>query len=146
MPTFTATILLARKTATGIEVPASAIDELGAGRKPAVVVEIRGYTYRATVGVMGGVSLIPLSSEHRSASGLAAGDEVDVTLTLDDQPRAVDTPADFAALLDGDPALRSAFDGLSNSRQRALVDPISQAKAADTRQRRIDKAIEALRG
>ncbi|BDZ49278.1 hypothetical protein GCM10025867_15190 [Frondihabitans sucicola] len=145
MPTFHTAILQARATATGLEVPPEIIDELGAGKKPAVVVTVGDYTYRSTVGVMGGRFLVPLSSDHRKASGLAAGDEVDVTLSLDDAPRDIAPPADLADLLGQDPALLAAFHALSYSRKRALVEPIEQAKAADTRQRRLDKAIETLR-
>jgi uncharacterized protein YdeI (YjbR/CyaY-like superfamily) len=36
---------------------------------------------------------------------------------------------------------RQFFDGLSNSLQRYHVDNINAAKASETRQRRIDKAV-----
>ena len=39
---------------TGIVVPDEVIDQLDAGRRPAVVVNVNGYEYRNTVGVMGG--------------------------------------------------------------------------------------------
>ncbi|RKR75344.1 YdeI/OmpD-associated family protein [Frondihabitans australicus] len=146
MATFRTAIYAPRPTVAGIEVPPEIIDELGAGKKPAVVVEVGGYTYRSTVGVMGGKSLIPLSSEHRKASGLSAGDEVEVTLTLDEAPRVVAVPSDLQGLLDSDPAATAAYEALSYSRQRALVEPIDQAKTAETRQRRIEKALESLRG
>jgi hypothetical protein len=145
VPTFHTAILQARTNATGLEVPPETVDALGAGKKPAVVVTVAGYTYRSSIAVMGGKFLIPLSSEHRKASGLAAGDEVDVTLELDDVPREVSVPVDLEALFAADPALRASFAALSYSRQRALVEPIEQAKAADTRQRRLDKAVEGLR-
>lgn len=143
---FTTTVLLARKTATGLPVPSSVIDALGSGKRPPVVVTIDGgYTYRSTVGVMGSQSLVPLSAEHREAAGIAAGDTVEVTLVVDTQPRTIDLPDDLAAALQ-DAGVRAAFDTLSNSRQRALADPVSQAKAPETRARRIAKAVEALQG
>lgn len=143
---FTTTVLLARKTATGLPVPPSVIEALGSGKRPAVVVTINeGYTYRTTVGVMGEQFLVPLSAEHRSAAGVAAGDEVAVTLELDTEPRVVDVPQDLAAAIDA-AGVRAAFDALSNSRQRALADPVSQAKAPETRMRRIEHAVAALRG
>ncbi|MEK8227243.1 YdeI/OmpD-associated family protein [Oerskovia sp. M15] len=39
---------------------------------------------------------------------------------------------------------RTAFDALSYSRKRALVEPIGAAKTPETRQRRIEKAIAEL--
>lgn len=141
---FTTTVLQARKTATGLPVPESVLDELGAGRRPAVVVTINGYTYRSTVGAMNGQFLIPLSAEHRAASGIAAGDEAEVALEVDALPRTLDVPPDLAEALEA-AGVRAAFDAMSHSRRRALVDPVEQAKAPETRQRRIDKAVETMR-
>ncbi|MFZ6991564.1 YdeI/OmpD-associated family protein [Curtobacterium sp. RRHDQ66] len=142
---FTTTVLQARKTATGLPVPAEVIDALGSGKRPPVVVTLDGgYTYRSTVGVMNEQFLVPLSAEHRAASGLAAGDIVTVSLVVDAQPRSVDLPEDLAAALT-EAGVRAAFDTLSNSRQRAIVDPVVQAKAPETRLRRIEKAVESLR-
>ncbi|MFJ3378951.1 YdeI/OmpD-associated family protein [Curtobacterium sp. NPDC090217] len=142
---FTTTVLQARKTATGLPVPAEVIDALGSGKRPPVVVTLNGgYSYRSTVGVMNEQFLVPLSAEHRAASGLAAGDTVTVSLVVDAQPRTVDLPEDLAAALT-EAGVRAAFDTLSNSRQRALVDPVVQAKAPETRLRRIEKAVESLR-
>jgi hypothetical protein len=140
---FTTTVLQARKTATGLPVPESVLDELGAGRRPAVLVTVNGYAYRSTVGSMGGQYLIPLSAEHRAASGIAAGDEVEVQLEVDALPRELTVPDDLAAAFEA-AGVRAAFDTLSHSRKRALVDPVEQAKAPETRQRRIDKAVESL--
>lgn len=143
---FTTTVLQARKTATGLPVPPEVIEALGAGKRPAVVVTIDGgYTYRSTVGVMNEQSLVPLSAEHRQAAGIAAGDTVEVTLEVDTLPRTVDVPEDLAAALQ-DAGVRAAFDTLSNSRQRSLVDPVLAAKAPETRVRRVEKAVESLRG
>ena len=143
---FTTTVLQARKTATGLPVPPEVIEALGAGKRPPVVVTLDGgYTYRSTIGVMGAQSLIPLSAEHREAAGVAAGDTVEVTIDVDTLPRTVDVPDDLGAALDA-AGVRAAFETLSNSRQRALVDPVLQAKAPETRARRVEKAVESLRG
>lgn len=143
---FTTTVLQARKTATGLPVPPSVIEALGSGKRPAVVVTVNGgHTYRSTVGVMNEQFLVPLSAENREAAGVAAGDSVEVSLEVDTLPRSVDVPEDLSAALQ-EAGVRAAFDTLSNSRQRALVDPVSQAKAPETRARRIEKAVEALRG
>lgn len=143
---FTTTVLLARKTATGLPVPSSVIDALGAGKRPPVVVTVNGgYTYRSTVGVMNEQFLVPLSASHREAAGVEAGDTVEVTLEIDALPRSVDVPPDLEEALTA-AGVRAAFDTLSASRQRALVDPVEQAKAPETRARRIEKAVEGLRG
>ncbi|MGZ8514973.1 MAG: DUF1905 domain-containing protein [Candidatus Limnocylindrales bacterium] len=51
---FRTTILETGKTAAGFEVPPDIVDALGAGKRPKVLVTIRGYTYRSSVAVMGG--------------------------------------------------------------------------------------------
>ncbi|MEU4395339.1 YdeI/OmpD-associated family protein [Kribbella sp. NPDC023855] len=139
---FTTTLL--GTTTTGIEVPAEVIEALGRGKKPPVVVTVNGYRYRNTVAVMGGRYMISLSAQHREASGLAAGDEIEVELEVDDQPREVDVPADFAAALDAEPKARAFFDGLSYSQRSWFVLGIEEAKKPETRANRITKAVARL--
>ena len=141
---FRATLEPGGKTATGIRVPEQVVNGLGSGRKPAVRVTIRGHSYPSTVATMGGAFMIPVSAEIRTITGLTAGDEIDVEVELDTEPRTVTVPADFASALEADPQARRFFDGLSYSNQRRFVLSIEGAKSADTRQRRIDKAVTTL--
>jgi hypothetical protein len=124
----------------GIEVPPEVIAELGAGQRPAVVVNVDGYEYRNTVAVMGGKHLISVSAAVRKESGLAPGDQVTVTLTIADAPREVEVPDDFAKAM-GDAGVRPFFDGLPNSLQRMHADLVAEAKTPETRERRIAKAV-----
>ncbi|MFC5788528.1 DUF1905 domain-containing protein [Agromyces tardus] len=131
---------------TGIEVPPEVVEALGAGRKPPVVVNVNGYEYRSTVAVMGGRYLIPFSSDRRAATGIAGGDAITVDLEVDSTPRTVELPADFAAALDATPGAREAYERLAPSHKKAHVTAIESAKAADTRQRRIDAAVAKITG
>lgn len=131
---------------TGIEVPPAVIEALGAGRKPAVTVTVNGYEYRSTVAVMGGRYLIPFSSDKRAATGIGGGDAITVDLEVDTSPRTVELPADFAAALDEVPGAREAFERLAPSHRKAHVTAIEGAKAAETRARRIAKAVETISG
>ena len=126
---------------TGIVVPDEVIDQLGGGRKPAVAVNVNGYEYRNTVGIMGGKYMISVSAAVRKDTGLKAGDPIHVVLTLADQPREVIVPEDLAAALSGEPAAEAFFAALPNSLQRYHADNINGAKTPETRQRRIDKAV-----
>src|SRR5205823_47702 len=76
---FRATIELAGKTATGIEVPAAVVTKLGSSKKPAVRVTIKGYTYRSTIATMGGRFMLPISAQVREAAGVAARDKAEVS-------------------------------------------------------------------
>lgn len=138
---------LGGRTATGFEVPADVVESLNAGKRPPVTVTVNGgHTYRSTVAPMGARYLIPLSAENRNAAGAAAGDEIDVDVELDTQSRTVDVPEDLQRALDGDAAAKEVWQRLSYSHQRQHVLAIEQAKAAATRQRRIEKALAMLRG
>ncbi|MEA2844373.1 MAG: hypothetical protein QOJ69_2044, partial [Actinomycetota bacterium] len=96
---FRTTLELGGKTATGIRVPDEVVEGLGSGKRPPVRVTINGHTYRSTVAVMGGAFMVGVSAEERSKAGVAAGDEVDVDIELDTEPREVVVPPDFAAAL-----------------------------------------------
>lgn len=143
---FRSIVRLDGKTATGISVPAEIVAALGSSKKPAVRVTINGYSYRSSIASMRGEYMLPISAENRKGAGVAAGDEVEVEVELDTEPREVNVPADFAAALDQDAEAKQRFEKLSYSHKQQHVLPIEQAKTAETRQRRIEKAIEMLRG
>ena len=142
---FRTTILTAGKTAAGIVVPAEVIAALGPSRKPAVKVTIREYTYRSTVATVNGQFMVGVSAENRARAGVAGGDEVDVDIELDTEPRTVEIPADFADALAAEPTTKAFFEGLSASQRGWFVSGIEGAKTQETRQRRIDGALERLR-
>lgn len=128
----------------GIPVPDEVLTALGAGRRPAVTVTVNGYTYRSTVGSMGGRSLIPLSSAHRATAGVEGGEALDVDIKLDTAPRAVEVPADLAAALAAEPAALATFERLSYSDKSWHVLQVEGAKAPETRARRIEKSVAML--
>lgn len=142
---FRTTVLLHGKTATGVEVPEDVVSELGGGKRPPVRVTINDYTYRSSVAVMGGVFLLGINSDARTGAKVEAGDEIDIDLELDTEPREVAVPSDFADALAKDSAAGTFFGGQSYSARQRVVLSVEGAKTPETRQRRIDKAIESLR-
>jgi hypothetical protein len=142
---FRTTILQAGKTAMGFEVPPEAVDSLGAGKRPPVKVTINGYTYRSSIAVLQGRYMIGVSAENRGPAGVTADDEVEVQLELDTAPREVTIPPDLGAALDAEPAARSTFDALSYSNKSWHTIQVAGAKTPETRARRIEKSIAALR-
>lgn len=134
------------KTTTGIRVPPEVVDELAAGKRPAVNVTINDYTWRTSVAVMGGAFMVGVSAQARERAGVAGGDEIDVDIELDTEAREVVIPEDLAQALSQDAAAATAFEAASYSNKRRLIIPIDDAKTPETRQRRIQKTIAGLRG
>jgi hypothetical protein len=115
----------------------------GAKRFP-VVATVNGYTWRASVARMGGEFLLGLNREVREAAGVAAGDEVAVIVTLDDQPRDVEVPEDLADALASVPEAKARFDKLAFTHRKEYVRWVTEAKRDDTRRRRVAQAVEMI--
>ena len=94
---------------------------------------------------MGGRYLIGVSAENRAGASVAGGETHDIELEIDDAPREVALPADFAAALDAEPAARRTFEALSPSNKGYHVTLLEGAKSEETRARRLAKSIAALR-
>ena len=88
--------------------------------------------------------MLSLSAENRAGAGVDAGDEIDVDLELDTAPRGVDVPDDFAKAMEGIPGLRQAFDALAFTHRKEHVRAIEDTKTAETRSRRIAKAVSLI--
>jgi Bacteriocin-protection, YdeI or OmpD-Associated/Domain of unknown function (DUF1905) len=142
---FRAKVLLNGKTATGIRVPPNVVAGLGSSKRPAVRATIKGHTYRSTVAPMGGEFMLPISAEIREITGVKAGDDVEVSLALDTEPREVTVPPDLKSALAKDAGARTFFEGISYSNKLRIVLSVDGAKSAETRERRIAKAVESLR-
>lgn len=141
MPKFKTTVMQAEDmNATGIVVPDEIVEKLAAGKKPKVGVTLKGYTYRSTIAVMGGKFMLPLAKEHRDAAGVKGGDKVEVSLELDTAPRVVKAPMDFAAALKK-AGLTKDFAALAFTHRKEHIRAIEEAKAPETRTRRIEKAV-----
>ena len=132
------------KTAVGFSVPEDVVVALGKGKRPPVNVTINGYTYRSTVAPMGDRFMVGVSAENRAAAGVLGGQTHDIELTLDDLPREVELPPDFAAALAADPAAQATFAKLSPSNKGYHTALIAGAKTDETRQRRVEKSVAAL--
>ena len=144
--TFRTTVRASGKTATGLPVPSDVIGQLGAGKRPAITVMLNRYTYRSTVGVVGGEFMIPLSAEHRTTAGVSAGEDVEVTLELDTQPREIQIPDDLTQVLAREPTMLEKFAGLSPSAKKRYVLSVESAKTPETRTRRIAGVVNELWG
>jgi hypothetical protein len=141
--TFTTT-LKQEGNASGIEVPEEIVTALGSGRNPKVKANVNGYEFRGTVQVSNGRFMLSFSSDKREASGINGGDEIEVTIELDTEPRTVEVPDDLKAALSEKAGALEAFDALAFSRRKEFVRQVVEAKAQETRTRRIANIVAQM--
>jgi Bacteriocin-protection, YdeI or OmpD-Associated/Domain of unknown function (DUF1905) len=141
---FTVELERVGKTATMFRVPFDLSDAFGRARPP-VRVTIRGHEWRTTPGVYDGVGHIVVNRSVKKATGVDAGERVEVTMALDTEPRTVEVPEDLEAALARDKDARSAFEGLSFTHRREYAEWIEEAKRPETRARRVAETLERVR-
>lgn len=122
------------------------VASFGAGKAFPVAVTIGERTARLRLARMGGQNMIGFSKAVRSELGVEIDQEVDAVIRVDAAERTVEIPSALAAALDTDPALRSAFDALSYSVRKEHARAVAEATQDATRDRRVEKVVEALRG
>jgi uncharacterized protein YdeI (YjbR/CyaY-like superfamily) len=94
---------------------------------------------------MGGQNMVGVSAANRELTGASAGDTLEVEIELDTQPRTIDVPEDLAAALEAEPGAKAFYGTLNYSSQRRYVEPIGDAKTAETRARRVAKVVADLK-
>ena len=111
-----------------------------------VLATIQGVPYRGSLVRMGGeCHLLPVLKDIRRQTGKSIGDEIEVTVEEDTQPRSVTVPPDLGQALAVEPAAQAFFGQLSYTHQKEYVQWIEEAKRPQTRQTRITKTVEMLK-
>jgi hypothetical protein len=143
----TKTTLLERGQAAAVVLDDEQVAAVGEGAKRfPVVATVNGYTWRTSVVRMGGEFLLGLNREVREGAGVEAGDQVDLQLELDTEPREVEVPPALAAALAADSEALAAFEKLSYTDRKEYARWVAEAKKNETRERRVATTIEQLRG
>ncbi|WP_454114078.1 YdeI/OmpD-associated family protein [Microbacterium maritypicum] len=140
------TVLTGRGPAAAILLTDEQVASLGAGKAFPVAVTVGGRTARLRLARMGSENMIGFSKAVRADLGLEIGQEVDAVIRVDSAERTVEVPPGLAAALDADPAVRAAFDALTYTVRKAHARSVAEAKQEATRERRIAKIVDALRG
>lgn len=137
-------VLQPRGPAAAVVLSDEQIASLGGGKTPQVTYVVGGQTVAGRVGRMGGENLLGMSKAVRAQLGVAAGDEIDIAISLDAQPRSYEAPPALATALAANPAAQAAWKQLAPSRQKEFARSVSEAKQEATRDRRVAKVLEAL--
>jgi len=74
------------------------------------------------------------------------GDQVEVVITRDDDPREVELPHDVRELLEANPAAKKAYETMSFTRRKELVTWVVGAKRVETREKRLNSLIDRILG
>jgi antitoxin component of MazEF toxin-antitoxin module len=127
------------------QIPPDVAQQLGGNRQMRVTGTLNGHPIRTSTMPYRGAFYVGLHKAAREAAGVEIGDQVELELTRDDSPRVLELPPELEAAFLAEPALRERFSGLSFSRRRDLVGPISEAKKPQTRASRLQKALAILR-
>lgn len=132
-------------SATTISIPFDVPKVFGRRGRVAVRGTINGVPFRSSVFRMGDAPyFMVVNRQMREAGSLSAGQTVSVVMERDDEPRSIEVPPDFQAALVASRAAQEAWARLSFTHQREYVEAITEAKRAETRARRIAKAVEQL--
>jgi Bacteriocin-protection, YdeI or OmpD-Associated/Domain of unknown function (DUF1905) len=113
--------------------------------RPPVRCTINGVEYRSRLAVYDGRAYLGLRKEVREAAGIVVGDRIDVVIELDEEPREVRVPTALGDALQRDEQARMTFERLAYTHRREYARWIDEAKAEETRDRRVRKAIDMLR-
>ena len=139
------TVLEPHGPAAAIVLTDEQVAAFGAGKAFPVVVDFGDRRIRLRLARMGGLNMIGFSKAARAEVGVEPGQEIDVTITVDTAEREVVLPPALTTELDADPALRAAFDALSYSKRKEHARQVAEAKTDETRVRRVEKVLAALR-
>jgi hypothetical protein len=118
------------------------------------------FASRARIPVIGTInnvpytgSLLPHGDGHhylvvnktlQKSCGASIGDQVTVTMLLDEAIRAVEVPEDLKTALSLDRNIEKIFNEFSYSHQKEYVEWITNAKKTETRKARIEKALQMI--
>lgn len=135
-----------------VDVPRDVVSELvrASGRK-ASPIPVRGRLNRkvfsTTVVRYSGEWRLYLNMAMRAAAAADVGDEVSVEVEYDPAPRIVPMPPTFGAALARDPKARTAFENLTPSHRKDILNYLNSLKTEESLERNIKRAIaESLGG
>lgn len=143
MKTSYTTTILGFGNHAAIEIPEKQLKKIGGNRRAPLKITVNNYTYQSTATVMNGKCLVVFPKKDREKAGVDSGDTVKVELELDSGYREVLVPNELKKALKV-MGLIEKFENLTYSKRKEFARQVSDAKALDTKERRIEKIIKQL--
>ena len=128
-----------------VEVPPDVIAKLGGKGRTPVNATFDGVPYRGSIVKMRGIMMIGVTKAIMAEAGIGVGDTLTVVVENDDAPREVEVPEELTKAFRRAQGAKAEWDRLPFTHQREYVEAILEAKRPETRARRVDATIEALR-
>jgi Bacteriocin-protection, YdeI or OmpD-Associated/Domain of unknown function (DUF1905) len=114
------------------------------GRVP-VKGTINGFPFRSSLMNVGKGHCMVVNAALRAGAKCKEGDTVAVVMERDEAKRTVAVPAWLKKTIAGDAKAKAQWAKLSFTHQKEYVREISDAKKEETRQRRVEQMMNALR-
>jgi len=131
---------------TLVPVPPEVAKRLGLKGMPKIQAVIAGQAYRGSLMPMGdGTWCLGVLKSIQEAAGVGLGDSITVELEVDTAPRVVEPPADLGRELARDRKLAAAWERLSFTNKKEMALSLTEAKKAETLERRLAAALAKLR-
>lgn len=138
------TLVLGEGNHASLLIPEWVLEKLQTNKRAPLRVTINGHTYQSTAVGVAGECRVVFPSAERLAAKANAGETVQVTLDLDSGYRSVDLHPELEVALNS-ADIADVFANLSYSKRKEYARQVNEAKAEDTRKRRIAKVIETVR-
>jgi len=138
------TLIIGEGNHASLHIPDEVLAQLGANRRAPLKITINGHAYQSTATAVAGECRVVFPQRDRDAAGVVSGQEVTVTLELEVGRREVEIPSQLRAALEREHLLED-FELLSYSKRREFAKQVVEAKAEETRNRRVEKVIQDLR-
>ena len=121
------------------------VEKIFGRKRVKVKASISGEPYRGSLIRMGTeCHVLGILKEIREKTGRSVGDEIEIILEEDVEPREVEVPGDLAAALRENPEAAALFEKLSFTHRKEYAKWIEEAKNEGTRASRIEKTITVL--
>lgn len=137
------TKVIGYKNHASIAIPDEVLSKLGTNRRAPLKVTINGHTYQSTATAVDGECRVVFPQKDRDAAGANADDIITVTLELDSGVREVEMPSELTKALQT-AGLWEVFAALTYSKRKEFARQVSEAKAEETKVKRIAKVLGDL--
>ena len=137
------TKVIGYKNHASIAIPDEVLSKLGTNRRAPLKVTINGHTYQSTATAVDGECRVVFPQKDRDAAGAKADDIITVTLELDSGVREVEMPSELTQALQT-AGLTEVFAAQTYSKRKEFARQVSEAKAEETRVKRIAKILDEV--